>query len=343
MIQAMTESKTLILGAAGKSLTADEIAFYRGERPWGFILFARNVGEADQVRDLVAAMRDCVGRPDAPVFIDQEGGRVQRFRPPLAPDYPPASALGALYARDREAGLRAAWLMSRLHAFDLLKCGVTADCLPVLDVPVEGANDVIGSRAYAKDAGIVAAMGRAAMNGLVAGGVLPVVKHIPGHGRAFADSHHNLPVVDASLDELRAHDFAPFKALADAPMAMTAHVVYTAIDPDSPATTSAGVVRDIVRGEIGFDGLLMSDDVSMRALSGDFAERAAAILAAGIDVVLHCNGVMEEMRAVASRAHVLSGKGLERANRALAGLASKDDADEAAIRAEFAAMFEAVA
>ena len=339
----MSESKALILGASGTALTPDETAFYRDERPWGFILFARNIAEAGQVRDLVAAMRDCVGRPDAPVFIDQEGGRVQRLRPPLAQNYPPASALGALWRSDAQAGLRAAWLMSRLHAFDLLSLGVTADCLPVLDVPVEGAHDVIGNRAYGKDPEIVAAMGRAAMEGLQAGGVLPVIKHIPGHGRAFADSHHNLPVVEVSLDELRAHDFPPFKALSDAPMAMTAHVVYTAIDPDRPATTSPKAVEEIIRGEIGFDGLLMSDDVSMNALSGDFAARTDAILAAGCDVVLHCNGVMDEMQAVVARVPALSGRALERAGKALEGLSRRDDAVEADIRAEFSAIFEAVA
>ncbi len=343
MIPRMSESKAMILGASGTALTADEKAFYRDERPWGFIVFARNVAEIEQMRDLTAAMRDCVGRPDAPVFVDQEGGRVQRLRPPLAPAYPSGSALGALYRSNREAGLRAAWLMSRLHAFDLLRCGLNADCLPVLDVPVEGAHDVIGSRAYGKDPEIVTAMGREAMAGLQAGGVLPVIKHMPGHGRAFADSHHNLPTVDASLDELRAHDFAPFKALRHAPMAMTAHVVYTAIDPDNPATTSAKVVEEIIRGEIGFEGLLMSDDVSMNALSGDFAHRTDGIVAAGCDVVLHCNGVMDEMRAVVGRVPALSGEALVRAERALAGLGTQDNTSETAVREEFAAWFEAVA
>lgn len=339
----MSESRSTIFGASGAVLTPDEKSFFRDERPWGFIVFARNIVDGPQLRDLVSQMRDCVGRPDAPVFIDQEGGRVQRLRPPLAPDYPPASALGALYKNDREAGLRAAWLMSRLHAIDLEKYGVNADCLPVLDVPVAGAHDVIGNRAYGNEPEIVAAMGRAAMEGLAAGGVLPVIKHIPGHGRAFADSHHALPVVDASLDELRAHDFPPFQALRDAPMAMTAHVVYTAIDAERPATTSPRAVAEIIRGELGFDGLLMSDDVSMKALSGDFSERTDAILAAGCDVVLHCNGILDEMRAVAARAPELRGEALARAERALSGLSVHDGADEAAIRSEFSAMFEAVA
>lgn len=332
----MSESKAMILGAAGTELSAEEIAFYRGEKPWGFILFARNVREPAQLADLVAAMRDSVGRPEAPVFIDQEGGRVQRLRPPMAPDYPDAATLGRLYAGDRAGGLRAAWLMSRLHAMDLSRYGITADCLPVLDVPVAGAHDVIGNRAYGHDPQAVIALGRAAAEGLMAGGVLPVMKHMPGHGRAFADSHKALPTVDSGLEALRGHDFVPFKALADLPLAMTAHIVYRAIDPDNPATTSRRVVEEIVRGEIGFDGLLMSDDISMHALSGDFAARAEAILAAGCDLVLHCHGIMEEMRAVAEKTPELSGRSLTRARSALARLTPADDMDEAAARAEFA-------
>lgn len=339
----MSESKAVILGCAGKSLSKDEISFYRDERPWGFILFARNIGEANEIADLVASLRDSVGRPEAPVFIDQEGGRVQRLRPPVAPNYPAGTALGALYRSDKQAGLRAAWLMARLHAFDLLRFGINVDCLPVLDVPVEGANDVIGTRAYGKDPETVTAMGRAAAEGLMAGGVLPVMKHMPGHGRAFADSHHELPKVDAPLGELVRHDFAPFKALNDLPMAMTAHVVYTAIDPTAPATTSPKVIRDIVRGEIGFNGLLLSDDTSMKALSGDFPEKAEAILAAGCDIVLHCNGVMEEMRGIVSKTIPLAGRSLERAERALTYITDKDAVVEADIRNEFAGYFDTVA
>lgn len=339
----MSESKAVILGCAGKSISSDETSFYRDERPWGFILFARNIGEPNEIADLVASLRDSVGRPGAPVFIDQEGGRVQRLRPPVAPNYPAGSALGALYRSDRQAGLRAAWLMARLHAFDLLRFGINVDCLPVLDVPIEGASDVIGTRAYGKDPESVAAMGRAAAEGLMAGGVLPVMKHVPGHGRAFADSHHELPRVDVPLAELRGHDFAPFKALNDLPMAMTAHVVYTAVDPAAPATTSPKVIREIVRGEIGFDGLLISDDTSMKALSGDFPDKAAAILAAGVDIVLHCNGVMEEMRGIVSKTVPLVGRSLERAERALDFITRRDAVAEADIRQEFAGYFETVA
>jgi beta-N-acetylhexosaminidase len=339
----MTESKAMILGCAGKSLTEDEIRFYRDERPWGFILFARNIGEPKQISDLVASMLDAVGRPDTPVFIDQEGGRVQRLRPPIAPNYPAGAAIGALYRQDRDAGLRAAWLLARLHAFDLLKFGITADCLPVLDVPIEGASDVIGTRAYGKDPQTVAALGGAAAEGLMSGGVLPVMKHMPGHGRAFSDTHFELPTVDTLLEELRRHDFAPFKALNHLPMGMTAHVVYSSVDPNGPATTSEKVVREIIRGEIGFDGLLMSDDSSMKALSGDVPVKAKAILAAGVDIVLHCNGVMEEMAGIASGTSALTGKSLARAQRALGYIERRDGAAETELRAEFAQYFEAVA
>lgn len=339
----MSESKSMILGVAGTKPSPDERAFLRDERPWGFILFSRNVAEESQLRDLVAWLRDCVDDEAAPVLIDQEGGRVQRLKPPLAGRYPPAAEIGRLFAGNEERALRAAWLMSRLHAFDLRRYGIDVDCLPVLDVPVPGAHDVIGDRAYSQEPEIVSTLGRAAMEGLTAGGVAPVVKHIPGHGRAFADSHKELPTVTASLDGLREHDFVPFQALHDAPMAMSAHVVFTALDPSAPATISRKVVEETIRGEIGFDGLLMSDDVSMEALSGDFATRTRRILEAGCDVVLHCNGRFEEMREVARAASELTGRSLERAERARTARNGMDGSDEAELRAEFADLFEAVA
>ncbi len=339
----MSESQAVILGAGGLELTVEERAFYRDQQPWGFILFARNISaEPQQIRDLVAALRDTVGGRNAPVLIDQEGGRVQRIREPICPRYPSGADLGAIYRSDRDKGIRAAWLMSRLHAFDLLKLGINVDCLPVLDVPVEGASDVIGSRAYGKDPIIVAEMGRAAADGLKAGGVLPVMKHIPGHGRGFADSHHALPVVETPLAELRAHDFPPFKALAGELMAMTAHVVFTAIDPHFPATTSEIVIRDIIRGELGFDGLLISDDSSMNALSGTLQERARAIAGNGCDIVLHCNGKMEEMLQVVAEAKPLAGKALQRARRVEAAFGAVDALDEATVRAEFNSLLPAV-
>lgn len=330
----MTDSKAMILGCHGLTLTPDEVALYKAEQPWGFILFGRNISEAAQISDLVAALRDSVGR-DAPVFIDQEGGRVQRIRPPILARYPSGQALGELYRKDRDAGLRAAWLMSRLHAFDLKSFGINVDCLPVLDVPIEGSSNVIGDRAYSTDPVVVTEMGRAAADGLKAGGVLPVMKHMPGHGRGMVDSHHDLPVVDVSRAELEAHDFIPFVAMKDELMAMTGHVVYSAIDPSNPATTSRIVIEEIIRGSIGFEGLLMSDDSSMNALKGTIGERAANIAGAGCDIVLHCNGVMDEMRAVVANVPVLSGASLARAKRVEAALLAIDALEEASARAEF--------
>ncbi|KQW27467.1 beta-hexosaminidase [Rhizobium sp. Root274] len=335
MTQTRSPSKAMILGCLGQRLTADEKAFYRDERPWGFILFGRNIGEAEQVKDLVAEMRDTVGgSAQVPVLIDQEGGRVQRIREPIAPRYPSGAELGALYDVDAEKGLRAAWLMSRLHAFDLYRLGINVDCLPVLDVPIAGASNVIGNRAYSNDPHVVARMGQAAADGLKAGGVLPVMKHIPGHGRGMADSHHELPVVPVPRAELETHDFVPFKALANELMGMSCHVVYTDIDPDHPASTSRIVTEEIIRKAIGFEGLLMSDDISMNALQGTIGERAVRI-AAALDIVLHCHGHMDEMQAVAAAVSELSGKARSRADAVEAAFAAPDHADEQALRDEF--------
>jgi beta-N-acetylhexosaminidase len=284
-----------------------------------------------------------VGRPNAPVLIDQEGGRVQRLRPPLAPNYPSGAALGAIYRQSPAAGRQAARILSRLHALDLRKLGINVDCLPVLDVPVEGADNVIGDRAYGFDPKTVTEMGREAALGLMDGGVLPVMKHMPGHGRGMADSHHNVPVVTASLEELKAHDFVPFAAMSDLPLAMTGHVIFTAIDAERPATASPNVIEDIIRGYLKYDGLLMTDDLSMNALSGDMSQRARAIFDAGCDMALHCHGIMDEMIAVANEAPVLSGKALQRAEAALGRIAAMDNQDEAALRNEFDGLLSAVA
>ena len=338
----MTESKAFISGCKGVTITPEEKAFFAGERPWGFILFGRNIGEPEQISDLTASLRDSIGNPDAPVLIDQEGGRVQRIRPPIVPQYPNGAAIGEIYRRDREQGLRAAWLMSRLHAFDLMRFGITVDCLPVLDVPIEGSSDVIGNRAYGHDPQAVAAIGAAAAAGLKGGGMLPVMKHMPGHGRAFVDSHHKLPVVDVPFEELAKSDFVPFVAMKNELMAMSAHIVFTAIDPENPATTSPKVVHDVIRGHIGFDGLLMSDDVSMNALAGNIEERARGIVAAGLDLVLHCHGIMDEMLQVARVVPVISGETLRRVNAVEAGFAKPDASDEAALRDEFNGMLAIV-
>jgi beta-N-acetylhexosaminidase len=307
-----------IVGCSGPELTPDERAFFRDAEPWGFILFKRNIGTPAQVAALTADLRASVGRADAPVLIDQEGGRVQRMGPPHWPAYPAGRAYGRLYANDPVAGREIARLAARLVAHDLLSVGVTVDCLPVLDVPVRGAHDVIGDRAYGDDPATVAVLGRAAAEGLLAGGVLPVIKHVPGHGRAFSDSHLELPVVDAPRDALERHDFAPFRVLADMPLAMTAHVVYADIDPARPATTSHIVMTQIIRGSIGYDGLVMSDDLSMNALSGTLAERAVAAFAAGCDVALHCSGQLDEMKAIAAETPVLEDEAKLRAESALA-------------------------
>jgi len=308
------------------------------EQPWGFILFKRNIDNPSQVAALNSELRSIVGDVDAPVLIDQEGGRVQRFARPNWPVYPPGALFGRLYDIDSALGLTAARLSARLIADDLLKVGVTVDCLPLADVPVAGADAVIGDRAYGTEPGKVAAIARAVTDGLEQGGILPVLKHIPGHGRATADTHYSLPVVDTPEDELNRTDFAAFQPLADLPMAMTAHVVFSAVDAAHPATTSATMIERVIRGFVGFQGLLMSDDVSMNALAGSIAERTRAAFAAGCDVVLHCNGKLDEMRQVAGETPELSGKALERARRALAARKSPLAFDRTAARAELDAL-----
>ena len=331
-------TRAFITGVSGTELTAAEREFIRAERPWGFILFKRNVATPAQVAALVAELRAVANAPDAPVLIDQEGGRVQRLGPPHWPVYPPGAIFSTLYDADSAAGLTAARLSARLIAADLTDLGITVDCLPLADLPIEGADAVIGNRAYGTSPGKVAAIARAVTEGLEQGGVLPVLKHIPGHGRATADTHFKLPTVDTPRDELERTDFAAFTPLADLPMAMTAHVVFSAVDPAHPATTSATMIAQVIRGVIGFQGLLMSDDVSMNALSGNIAERTRAIFAAGCDMALHCNGNIEEMREVAGQTPELSGRALERANTALAARKTPQPFDRAAARTELDAL-----
>jgi beta-N-acetylhexosaminidase len=333
-------TKAFITGVAGTNLSAEERSFIATERPWGFILFKRNVADPAQVTALTNQLRDAVGEPNAPVLIDQEGGRVQRLSPPHWPLYPPGAVFGSLYDIDAALGLRAALLSARLIGDDLARLGVTVDCLPLADVPVSGADAVIGNRAYGTEPAKVSAIARAVTDGLVQGGILPVLKHIPGHGRATADTHFRLPVVGTSQAELEKTDFAAFRPLVDLPMAMTAHVVFSAYDPAHPATTSATMIETVIRGLIGFQGLLMSDDVSMNALAGSIAERTRAIFTAGCDLVLHCNGKMHEMREVASETPELSGKALVRAERALASRKPPVPFDRAAARAELDALID---
>jgi beta-N-acetylhexosaminidase len=333
-------TRAFITGISGLELSAAERQFIRGERPWGFILFKRNIETPAQVTQLVAELRAAIGDPEAPVLIDQEGGRVQRLGPPNWPVYPPGAVFGALYDIDPVLGFTAARLSARLIADDLTQLGITVDCLPLADVPIDGADAVIGNRAYGTEPVKVAAIARAVTDGLEQGGILPVLKHIPGHGRATADTHFRLPEVDTSQKELERTDFAAFQPLADLPMAMTAHVVFSALDPVHPATTSATIIEQVIRGVIGFQGLLMSDDVSMNALAGSIAERTRAIVTAGCDMVLHCNGKLDEMQEVAGETPELSGKPLERAKRALASRKPPQPFDRLAARAELDALLD---
>jgi beta-N-acetylhexosaminidase len=317
-----------VYGCAGTALSADERAFFADAQPWGFILFARNLENPEQVKRLVRSLRDSVGDANAPVLIDQEGGRVQRLKPPHWNDRAAARQFGELYETDAELAREAVYLNTRLIAHDLASLGITVNCAPVLDLPVEGASDVIGDRAFGRDTAMVIELGRAVIEGLLDGGVLPVMKHAPGHGRATADSHLDLPRVTAPADQLSEVDFLPFRALApDCPCAISAHVAYEAIDSDGPGTTSQRIIRQVIRGEIGFDGLLFTDDLSMKALSGSLAERTEKALSAGCDIICHCNGKMDEMTSVASEMKPLEGDSLRRAEKALSRLHAPEDLD----------------
>ena len=329
----------VIFGCSGLVLTEAERAFFSEVRPWGFILFRRNVDSPEQVRALTQALRDAIDDPQAPILIDQEGGRVQRLGPPHWQKYPPGRAYLEATG-DPGAARELVRLGARLMAHDLKALGITVDCLPVLDVPVPGAHDIVGDRAYAGDPDTVSLLGRAAAEGLLAGGVLPVIKHMPGHGRAFADSHKELPVVHADLATLDAWDFAPFKALSDMPIAMTAHVVFDAIDRKRPATTSKKAIR-MMREHLGFGGLILSDDLTMQALSGSLTERARAALKAGCDVVIHWNGDMDEMRSVSEGVGKLKGASRRRADAALARIVhSPEPLDTVAARARLDAALQ---
>jgi beta-N-acetylhexosaminidase len=322
-------ANAVVFGCAGPRLGADERAFFADANPLGYILFARNCVEPAQIRELTAALRDSVGRPDAPILIDQEGGRIQRLNPPHWRAAPTAASLGALAARDRVAARDAVRLNAQLLGAELIALGIDVDCAPVLDIPVPGAHGIIGDRAFGTDPDLIGTLGRAACEGFLSVGVAPVIKHIPGHGRARADSHLELPTVETPLDVLAATDFAPFAANADAPYAMTAHVVFTALDPELPATLSEIVIEVTIRERIGFKGFLFSDDVGMKALAGPLADRARAALGAGCDAVLHCSGDFTEMRAIAPVVPPLSPTAQERfaaARRCMAAPAAFDAA-----------------
>ncbi len=293
--------RAIVFGCQGLSLTDDEQRFFRASDPFGFILFARNCDTPEQVRALVGELRDSVQRRDAPVLIDQEGGRVARLSAPHWRHPPPQGKIAALAEISMEDAERAAFLNARLIGRELAALGITVNCLPVLDIPAADGHEIIGDRALGRNVDTVARLGRSVCKGLLTEGILPVIKHIPGHGRARVDSHRELPVVDVSIEELQETDFEPFRLLSDQPWGMTAHVVYSALDPAAAATVSGIVVEKFIRTEIGFSGVLLSDDIGMEALEGDLADRAADAIAAGCDLALHCSGVMEEMKTAASR------------------------------------------
>jgi len=329
----VVDFNAFISGCAGTSLSDDERAFFAETRPCGLILFARNCQSVSQLRTITEDFRDAVESDAALVLIDQEGGRVQRLRPPQWRQMPPARVYGDLYLYDPEGARAAAFAGGRLIAAELREAGITVNCTPVLDVPEAGSHDIIGDRAFSFDPGVVSNLGRAVVEGTLAGGVLPVIKHVPGHGRAMADSHLSLPRIDASAEELIEVDFRPFMALCHAPLAMTAHVLLTAFDEERPASTSPVIMGEVIRELIGLTGLVMSDDIGMQALGGRFAERAAAVIDAGCDVALHCSGELAEMREVASAVPPLEGESAERFARAIAELGEPQafDADQALV------------
>ena len=329
----MVDFNAFISGCAGTSLSDDERAFFAETRPCGLILFARNCQSVSQLRTITEDFRDAVESDAALVLIDQEGGRVQRLRPPQWRQMPPARVYGDLYLYDPEGARAAAFAGGRLIATELREAGITVNCTPVLDVPEAGSHDIIGDRAFSFDPGVVSNLGRAVVEGTLAGGVLPVIKHVPGHGRAMADSHLSLPRIDASAEELIEVDFRPFMALCHAPLAMTAHVLLTAFDEERPASTSPVIMGEVIRELIGLTGLVMSDDIGMQALGGPFADRAAAVIDAGCDVALHCSGELAEMREVASAVPPLEGESAERFARAIAELGEPQpfDADQALV------------
>jgi beta-N-acetylhexosaminidase len=322
-----------IFGCDGLTLTNQEKAFFKEADPFGFILFARNVETPDQLRRLTASLRDCVGR-NALIVIDQEGGRVQRLRAPHWREWTPPLDAAALAGADaaRVLGLRA-----RVIAAELLLVGIDGNCAPVADIAEDATHPFLRNRCYGTTPVQVYERARAVAEGHLALGVLPVVKHLPGHGRAVADTHHDLPTVDASRADLARHDFAPFKALADLPMAMTAHIIFSAYDADRPATQSPEMIR-VIREEIGFGGLLMTDDLNMQALSGSLGDRTKAAMAAGCDIALHCKGDLAEMEAVATEAGLMSAATRNRAEAALALRHKASPVDITAIEADLAAM-----
>jgi beta-N-acetylhexosaminidase len=328
--------RAFICGLAGLELSTEEGAFLRDSRPWGVILFKRNTDNPDQVKRLCHDVREALQHEDAPILIDQEGGRVQRIGPPHFRAYPAGRVYGDVYQSNPLAGVEAAFLGAKLIALDLHALGISVDCLPVLDIAVEGGTNAIHDRSFGNSVDAVATLGGAQLDGVLSGGLLPVIKHMPGHGRATVDSHSELPQVDATMAELEAQDFTPFRLLAKrAPLGMTAHVLFLDVDDSAPATLSRQVIGNVIRQRIGFDGALMTDDISMGALSGDVRSRAVRAFHAGCDLALHCNGDLIEMIEVASGAPELSGDALRRTEAALAVRRPPEEVDRQALEARY--------
>jgi beta-N-acetylhexosaminidase len=319
--------KPVIFGTSGLTLTADESAFFREANPAGYILFKRNTETRDQVRALTDSLRALHGRDDLPILIDQEGGRVQRMGPPEWPAFPPGAAFGKLYETAPMSAIEAARANAEALALMLAEVGINVDCLPLLDVHQPETHPAIGDRAYGSDPMWVAALGRATIDGLRAGGVVGVVKHMPGQGRAVVDSHHDLPVVSADAATLEV-DLAPFRGLNDAPMGMTGHIIFEAWDKERPSTLSPTIIADVIRGHIGFDGLLMSDDLDMNALKGDVSDRAAGCVAAGCDLALNCWGRMDEMIRIADKLPTITARAAERLAAAMATISPPNSVDK---------------
>jgi beta-N-acetylhexosaminidase len=329
-------SRAFICGLAGTELSTEEGAFLRDARPWGVILFKRNADNPEQVKRLCRDVRAALDREDAPILIDQEGGRVQRIGPPHFRAYPAGRVYGQIYEKSPLAGVEAAFLGAKLIALDLHALGISVDCLPVLDMAVEGGTTAIHDRSFGNSVDAVATLGGAQLDGILAGGLLPVIKHMPGHGRATVDSHTEMPQVDATMAELEAQDFTPFRLLAKrSPLGMTAHVLFLDVDDSAPATLSRAVIDNVIRKRIGFDGALMTDDISMGALSGDVRSRAVRAIHAGCDLALHCSGDLMDMIEVASGVPELSGDALRRTDTALAYLRQPDEVDRQALEVRY--------
>lgn len=321
------DTAAVIFGCEGTVLSDWERDFFADSNPFGFILFKRNCETQEQLRHLTYDLREAIGREDAPILVDQEGGRVTRLKPPHWRAAPAPGRLGHLMQDDPALAEEAVKLNTLLLSAELRNVGLNVNCIPSLDLAFPGAHDVIGDRAFSSEPEVAAKLGKVCVEACLSSGVMPVIKHMPGHGRAMVDSHLSLPVVTATLDELKASDFEAFRLRSDAPWAMTGHVVYTSVDPDRPATASSKVVKEVIRDYIGFEGLLLTDDLSMEALEGDLGQRTAAAMTAGCDIALHCNGKADEMQAVAANSRTMSEDARNRAISAAKRLGHLDDFD----------------